>query len=78
MSLADNLKAAPRLSGGTRCSTCSWLEDLDAADRKAFNDWVDSGQPISVLWRVIRDHHGYTACDSSLKYHIANHHGPRE
>lgn len=74
MSLADDLAAQPRLKSGPPCSTCSWLEGLSEEDRNAFRDHVRQPRMNRAgLHRVISEKWGYTACESSLKYHLLYH-----
>lgn len=34
------------------CSTCHWITGLTPEDRKAFDEWIDSGASITQLWEV--------------------------
>lgn len=78
MSLKDDLANAPKAKSGPRCLTCMWFDNLQADDRAAFNDYIsDPHFNRALLFRVISEKWNYTACDSSLKYHLAHHHEPR-
>lgn len=75
MSLKDDLAAAPPRSG-PKCKTCDWYTNLEPSARKDFDDYVSSEQfNRAHLHRVISEKWGYPSCDSSLKYHLAFHHG---
>lgn len=80
MSLKDDLATATatRPKSGPKCITCTWFDNLPAADQAAFNDYISEPQHNrALLFRVISEKWGFTGCDSSLKYHLANHHEPR-
>jgi hypothetical protein len=79
MSLKDDLTTATanRPKSGPKCITCSWFNDLTAEDQEAFNDYIgDRNHNRALLFRVISEKWGFPGCDSSLKYHLQNHHEP--
>lgn len=73
MSLADDLAAQAKLKSGPPCSTCTWLQTLSEQDRQAFHDHISRPFNRAGLHRVISERWGYTACESSLKYHLLYH-----
>lgn len=78
MSLKDDLASAEKPRSGPPCSTCDWYNNLDKAAQRDFDEYV-AGPDFNRahLFRVIRDKWGYPSCDSSMKYHLQFHHGPR-
>jgi len=78
VSLKDDIAAEPKAKSGPECMTCSWYNALDKATKTDFDDYVAQDDYCrALLFRVIRDKWNYPACDSSLKYHLHNHHGTR-
>lgn len=76
MSLKEDLLTAPKVKSGPKCMTCVWYEALDKDARADFDEYVaEPDYNRALLYRVIRDKWGYTACESSLKYHVIHHHG---
>lgn len=80
MSLKDDLNTATasKPKSGPKCITCHWFNDLPESDQDDFNQYIAQPQyNRAVLFRVISEKWGFTGCESSLKYHLANHHGTR-
>jgi hypothetical protein len=50
MSLADHLAVDVKRKT-IKCATCTFYEQLSAADRATFNEWVANGRPLRQLWR---------------------------
>lgn len=74
MSLKDDLAAAPKPRSGPRCLTCMWYENLADEDRAGFDEFVtEPHYNRALLFRVLSEKWGFTGCESSLKYHLANH-----
>lgn len=75
MSLKDDLAQAPKPKSGPKCITCTWFDELPADDREAFDEYISEPHyNRAVLFRVINEKWGFEGCESSLKYHLANHH----
>ena len=79
MSLKNDLAGAPQPKSGPPCMTCTWYDSLTDDDREAFDEFVAvPNYNRALLYRVISGHRwGFAGCESSLKYHLANHCGTR-
>lgn len=55
MSLAGRISAVqPNYTRPGHCVTCAWLETLTDSDRRAFDDWMDSGASLMQLHEIAR------------------------
>lgn len=76
MTLKDDLATREQPRSGPKCKTCDWYNNLDKSARQDFDDYVTSPEfNRAHLHRVISEKWAYNNCDSSLKYHLAHHHG---
>lgn len=67
--LSDRLAAIPRGC----CRTGEFYEQLDDADRAAFDAWVADGRPMSELHRQC-EVDGLVISKKAFRDHINNHH----
>jgi len=72
MGLAERLAvtAAKPISG---CRTCRFYQALEHDDRRAFDNWVSSGEPLTRL-RAACEEDGLEVSDRAFRDHIKNHH----
>lgn len=70
MGLADHLS---QLRPQVGCRTCAFYKTLKGQDLDAFNKWVDSGSPLTML-REACERDGLEVSDRAFRDHINNHH----
>lgn len=52
MSLAKRIAAVQPTPTNNGCRTCQWLETLSAADRQAWDEWLESNNSKAQLWEI--------------------------
>ena len=76
MSLAKRLSAVvPIQSNKGGCRTCQWVEALPVADRKAWQEWIESGRSLSQLWEISAadPDNPFPVSLTALRHHVRNH-----
>lgn len=72
MSLKSRLDDSVQLEAGRGCKTCAWLAGLPTADRRAFDDWLAEGRPITRLWQICADE-GLQVTRTPFRDHVKHH-----
>lgn len=52
MSLANRLSVVFPNHSNRGCRTCKWLDNLTAADRAAFDQWLADGHSLQQLYEI--------------------------
>lgn len=75
MSLFDSIKdeRADKAQRSKQCLTCKWLDKQGPEDIEAFDAYIASGEPLSLLLKACA-RNGLDCGDESFRRHVKRHH----